>query len=398
MERFYFVTIYKFLLLLHMKNNNSFLFKVIEDKTITWNSSTNEFLVLEHMTADIIKRLDKGIHPKKIAESLSKKLAVPFDKTIDFIADINNKFFDDCIDDCKNDDIINDYRDIKKPINYEFVKFYKINNVVFRVSFLSETEISLIHPKFDHLATDKPSKFDHNFEIFIDNKYIFLYVDNKHIGSWNNINVHYFQGKFSMELIQKIHQKKENEWLGVFHASAISNGKKSILFLGDSGNGKSTSLAILQANGFTCLADDFVPVEAKTQEVYAFPASISIKKNSLETLLPIYPELKDGKEYHFLRLNKIVRYLKPNNTNFFAHLPCNDLVFIKYEKDSELICEKISMINAFQQLIPDSWLSPEIDNAKIFLDWFETLNCYQLTYSNNKKMIETVSNLFEYEL
>lgn len=141
-----------------------------------------------------------------------------------------------------------------------------------------------------------------------------------------------------------------------------------------------------------------MPVDAKTQEVYSFPASISIKKNSLETLLPIYPELKEGKEYHFLRLNKVVRYLKPNNKDFFAHLPCNDLVFIKYVKDSELICEKISKIDAFQQLIPDSWLSPETKNAQIFLDWFENLNCYQLTYSNNQKMIETVSKLFDNEL
>lgn len=47
-----------------------------------------------------------------------------------------------------------------------------------------------------------------------------------------------------------------------------------MLFLGDSGNGKSTSLSLLQANGFTCLADDFVPVDANTKKVYSFPAVI----------------------------------------------------------------------------------------------------------------------------
>ena len=197
---------------------------------------------------------------------------------------------------------------------------------------------------------------------------------------------------------QKIHQKKEEEWLGVFHASAISDGKKSMLFLGDSGNGKSTSLALLQANGFTCLADDFVPMDAKNQEVYSFPASISIKQNSLKTLMPIYPELATSTEYNFTRLNKVVRYLKPNNANFFAHLPCNDLVFIKYEKDAKLTCKKISKIDAFQQLIPDSWLSPKKENAQIFLDWFGGLNCYQLTYSNNEEMIKTVSNIFKNDL
>lgn len=77
-----------------------------------------------------------------------------------------------------------------------------------------------------------------------------------------------------MELIQKIHNKEEQEWLGVFHASAVSNGKKAILFFGDSSNGKTTSLSLLQANGFTCLADNFVPVDANTKRVYSFPAVI----------------------------------------------------------------------------------------------------------------------------
>jgi hypothetical protein len=186
--------------------------------------------------------------------------------------------------------------------------------------------------------------------------------------------------------------------MGVFHASAVSDGKKSILFLGDSGNGKSTSLALLQANGFTCLADDFVPMDIEKREVFSFPAAISIKKSSLDTLLPIYPELETTAEYNFTRLNKIVRYLKPNNNNYFSHLPCNDLVFVRYEKDSDLICEKISKIDAFQQLIPDSWLSPEKENAQIFLDWFDSLNCYQLTYSKNDEMINTVSKIFENDL
>ena len=168
-----------------------------------------------------------------------------------------------------------------------------------------------------------------------------------------------------------------------------------MLFLGDSGNGKSTSLALLQASGFTCLADDFVPMDAEKQEVYSFPAAISIKKNSLETLLPIYPELKTSAEYHFKRLNKIVRYLKPNNTNFFTHLPCHDLVFIKYEKDSPLICKTIDKLEAFLQLIPDSWLSPKMENAQVFLNWFGGLNCYQLMYSENEKMIAKVAEIFE---
>ena len=379
-----------------MKKTSHFLYKIVEDKTIVWLSNNNEYLVLESTTADILKRLDKGIPVKEIAEALSKKLSVPLDKTIDFILDLEKRVFNS--GDNKNLGIVNDYRDIKVPKEFEYVKYYKINNIIFKMSFSGEVELSLVHPKFAHLVVDEQSKFDHSFEVFVNNKYIFFYADNKFIGAWSNKELHYFQGKFSMELIQKIHNKEESEWMGVFHASAVSDGKKSVLFLGDSGNGKSTSLALLQANGFTCLADDFVPMDIKQKHIYSFPASISIKKNSLKTLLPIYPELETTAEYNFKRLNKIVRYLKPNNNNFLANQPCNEIVFIKYEKDANLTCKKISKIDAFQQLIPDSWLSPEIENAQIFLNWFSDLKCYQITYSENEKMIETVSKIFNNEL
>ncbi|WP_343330491.1 hypothetical protein [Polaribacter staleyi] len=379
-----------------MKKQSNFLYKTAEDKTIVWFENNNEYLILENTTADILKRLSEGKSVDEIAQALSKKLSVPADKTIDFILDLEEKFYKQKKD--NRSEIIHDYRDLKTPESFGYIKYYKVNNVIFKVSYLSETELSFVHPKFAHLVIDDTIKFDYEFDVFINNRFIFLLVDKELIGSWNRNEIHYFQGKFSMQFIQKIHQKEENEWMGVFHASAVSNEKKSILFLGDSGNGKSTSLALLQANGFTCLADDFVPIDVDKQEVYSFPASISIKKSSLETLLPIYPELATTAEYNFKRLNKIVRYLKPNNTNYFSHLPCNDLVFIKYEKDAELTCEKISKIDAFQQLIPDSWISPKIENAQIFLDWFSSLNCYRLTYSKNDEMIKTVSKIFNDEL
>ncbi|OAD42979.1 phosphoenolpyruvate carboxykinase (ATP) [Polaribacter atrinae] len=379
-----------------MKKQSNFLYSTAEDKTIVWFENSNEYLVLENTTADILKRLSKGISVNEIAEALSKKLSVPLDRTIDFIIDLEKRIYAPHSN--KESEIINDYRDIEKPKSFEFIKYYKVNNVVFKVSYLSEKELSLVHPKFAHLVVSDTSKFDYEFDVFINNKFIFLIVDKQLIGAWSRSDIHYFQGKFSMQFIQKIHQKEENQWMGVFHASAVSNEKKSILFLGDSGNGKSTSLALLQANGFICLADDFVPMDIEKREVYSFLAAISIKKSSLETLLPIYPELETTAEYNFTRLNKIVRYLKPNNTNYFSHLPCNDLIFIKYKKDAELSCEKISKIDAFQQLIPDSWISPKLENAQVFLDWFSSLNCYRLTYSNNEEMIATVSKIFNNDL
>lgn len=379
-----------------MKKQKKLHFKVIDDKTITWFKDNNEYLVLENTTADIIKRLNKGISVKQIAETLAKKLNVPIDKTIDFILDLEKNIYQPKTQ--IKPTLNNDYRDLKKPTTFKHTKYYKVNDVVFKIEFATEYELYLVHPKFSHLETKNSTHFNYTFTVFVNNNFITFFVDDNFIGAWHKNETHYFQGKFSMELIQKIHQKEEKKWMGVFHASAVSNGEKCILFLGDSGNGKSTSLALLQANGFTCLADDFVPINASNQEVYSFPAAISIKKNSLATLTPIYPELETTAEFHFKKLNKIVRYLKPNNANYKAHLPCNDLVFIKYEKDSDLKVAEIPKIDAFQKLVPDSWLSPETENAQLFLDWFSSLNCYQITYSENQKMIATVSKIFKNDL
>ena len=396
MRRLLFYVVNKIIIFVLMNSKTNILYKTTEGKTITWFESSNKYLILENTTADILKRLNKGISVNEIAEDLSKNLSVPLDTTIDFIKDLEKRIYG-AKEKIETEELI-DYKDIQIPKSFEFIKYYKVNNVVFKISYLSEKELSLVHPKFAHLVNEDLASFDYEFDVFIKNNAIFLFVDKKQIGAWDNKNIHYFQGKFSMEFIQKIHQKEENEWMGVFHASAVSNEKKSILFLGDSGNGKSTSLALLQAHGFTCLADDFVPIDSEKREVYSFPASISIKKSSLKTLLPIYPELATTAEYNFTRLNKIVRYLKPNNNNYFSHLPCNDLVFIKYVKDSDLNCKKIAKIDAFQQLIPDSWLSPKKENAQIFLDWFDSLNCYQLTYSKNEEMLKTVSKIFDNDL
>jgi len=84
-----------------------------------------------------------------------------------------------------------------------------------------------------------------------------------------------------MALLNQAHSKSENDWMGVLHASAIGYQENSLLFLGDSGNGKSTASAIALASGLSLLADDFVPLD-KSASVLAFPAAISVKKHAIK--------------------------------------------------------------------------------------------------------------------
>jgi len=365
--------------------------KKLENKQVVWFQDNNEYLIVEPLVAETLSLLDKKISRKEIVSQITNQVNIPSQQAIDLVSDIETLLVSS---EEKNNKKL---PPVTKPKTFEVIKYYSINNLYFKVSYASDAEAFLIHPKFAHLEIENTTSIDHQFEVYSNDNAISFSVDDILIDTWNLNEVHFFQGKFSMELVQKIHKKNEDEWIGTFHASAVSHGDNAILFLGDSGNGKSTSLALLQANGFTCLADDFVPIDTSLL-VHSFPAAISIKKNSLETLLPIYPELKTSAEYNFKKLDKIVRYLPINNKNYSLKLPCKALVFIKYQKNSDLIIDKISSIVAFEQLVPNSWLSPLPENAKLFLDWFEKLPCYQLTYSDNEKMISTVKKIFADDL
>jgi hypothetical protein len=283
------------------------------------------------------------------------------------------------------------------PSNFTFKKNYLINRKIFKVEFANEFQLSLIHPKFAHLETQESSKIDHTFQVFNSNHLIHLVLNGEFIGAWESKNVHYFQGKFSMKIIECIYNKNEAEWMGVFHASAINYKNENVLILGDSGNGKSTSLALLQTQGFQCIADDFVPID-QAHDVYSFPAGISIKKKALSVLLKEYPTLETSAEYHYERLNKTVRYLPPEKIDYHKKVPCKALVSIKYDESVDFeICE-ISKLKAFEHLVPDSWISSVPQNAATFLEWFEKLPCYQLTYSNNELMYSAIKRIFGDEL
>ena len=367
--------------------------KKLEDKEIVWFQEANRYLLVEQTAANIINDLYYKEDPKSIATKLNNKIDIPIDIALEFIQKIKN---DIVIPNTIGNKVEETNLSYKIPEKFSFEKFYLINSKIFKVFFSNEFELSLIHPKIAHLEVKQHSIIDFTFQVFNYSKKTFLILDSKLIGSWSVEDIHYFQGKFSMKIIECIYEKEEKDWMGVFHASALNYNKNTLLILGDSGNGKSTSLALLQAQGFQCIADDFVPIDI-SKKIHTFPAGISIKKNSLPVLLHYYPELKNSTEYHYSRLNKTVRYLPPKNINYHEKNLCKALVFIKYDSKTDFEISKISSLEAFEKLVPDSWISPIPKNATTFLEWFEKLPCYQLTYSNNKKMYAAVKDIFEKE-
>ena len=372
----------------------SIINRKIENKSIIWFQKSNSYAIFENLISDMIVEIESGSSKDDVYNWVLEEIDIPIKESENLVDQVFNIYEENSkplhIDPKKNEAVI-------IPKTFYSKKQYSINETIFLFQFENEYHLTLIHNVFAHLEikVQKNSHFKYTF--FNANDKINFNKNGISIGCWEQNESHVFQGKVSMHILIDIYKTAEKNWMCVFHASAISNGKEAVLFLGDSGNGKSTSLAILNANGFDCIADDFVPID-NNRNVRTYPAAISIKKKSVGVLSGFYPQLKSSKEIHLKKSNKIVRYLAPEKINYDLKLKCKALVFIKYEKDVGFEINSISKSQALQQLVPDSWISPIKENASIFLDWFLKLPCYQLTYSNNQKMIIAVSKVFNDEL
>jgi hypothetical protein len=363
--------------------------RALREKNLIWFKQSNRYLVCDTVIHSILEDLENGIS----SEALIKTIAKESELELKAIQDIVTNVIELKATYLNPLEVIPQYTPKHIPETYKIERFFKVDDTVFKVSYLSELETSYLDLKFEHLNIPSSKSFDYHFKVFNEADITYLIVNDRVINGWAYKDIHYFLGKFGMELIQGIYNKHEEEWMGVFHGSAISNQNGCALLLGDSGNGKSTALALLQAAGFHCIADDFIPIAAQDQLVYPLPAAISVKTTSVPYLLPLYPELKDTQEYHLKRLDKHVRYLKPKNFSTNHKRPAKALIFIKYKAESDLIVNEIPEDEALEQLIPDSWISSLETNAVAFMNWFSKLKYYQLTYSDNAKMIACVNNI-----
>ena len=178
------------------------------------------------------------------------------------------------------------------------------------------------------------------------------------------------------------------------HASAISNGHKTILFSAAPGSGKSTIAALMQTRGFKIISDDFVPIERSTFKAFPFPIAMSVKEGSLDLLKPHYPELENN-PIIILNPEKRIKYLPIDNRIMKMAFPVNEFIFIKYDSSVDFELEKIEPANAVKTLFEEAWIPPQPDNVAIFLDKITGISFFRLTYSNNIKALDAISQLFE---
>ena len=364
----------------------TFIKKISKDNYLVWVKLTNRYIVLDSKILKLIDLMPKLSQADFLAY-ISKFLNVSSIIAEKINTDISGLRLDSNV-------IPNKKKSINTPKlnHFDIVNFYSFNSITIKVSYDSKDTKQLIHPKYNHLELLNSDNFQVHYSIFQKENKIVIYKDDHLVGSWNEYEMHEFQGKFSMEFLCSSYNKNEHDWMGVFHASTISKNNQSIMFTGDSGNGKSTLVSILMANGYNIIADDFTPILRSDLKTYCFPTAISIKEKSFDMIESLYPEIAEFKEYYINELKGNVKYLPPITNKMNA--TCNSVVWVKYGKELDNKLEKISTENALQKFLPDAWISNNDINAKAFMKWVSNTNFYELKYSNNKKLISLVDSLF----
>ena len=215
---------------------------------------------------------------------------------------------------------------------------------------------------------------------------------------WSHDETDRLIGFIYMCMINEMFDKTNDFWLMTVHASAITNGRKTILIPAESGSGKTTMAAMLQGIGFQLVSDDFVPIDRNLIRAWPFPTAMSVKQGAMEVLSLHYPHLVQIPMKH-ISSRKTVRYLSPKHGTELSKMayPVKEIISVRYDPTVEFEFKKADQFKAIKLLIDQSWILPNPGNASIFMDQVAQWSFYQLTYSNNEKALDAISKLFDHD-
>jgi hypothetical protein len=372
-----------------------FIKKKIGKSYLIWFQNSNLYFYLEEPAWFVLNKTVKRYKSETIAKEFSNRYGLSYEDSLNFVLEIRQKINE-----------MNQPKNRKKYVEKSVDKInehvyslysshcYNMQNKVIEFSYETSWLERYIHPLIKHLETSEGFKDKSHFELFTYKNRVILKVDNIFKGSWKQSESGYVKGRVFIELTNVLHNKSDADWLMAVHASAISNGQKTILFSASPGSGKTTFAALLQTQGYSIISDDFVPIEQSSFKAYPLPIALSVKEGALDLLTSHYPELDKNS---MIRINskKKVKYLPVAAKMMDMIFPVNEFVFIKYDNKVDLRLEKIEPVEALKQLLEEAWIPPAAENVEILLDRIFNASFYNLTYSNNEKAIEAVTQIFE---
>ena len=370
-----------------INNFSTFIIEKIDTNTnIIWFEKSNKYIIINNLLKSLILyKIDSNKYPLNQFSSEINELKPDKLKTI--FNDIDT-LLKEC--DMESENKTHEELSIKDEKLTYHSKF-KFNNRVVKIEYSNKDLRNLIDPKFTHLKCDDKEQIV--FKVHEESNRIYLFMHDKFIGSWGDSEMHEFQGKISMELTSFFHDMNNSDWTAVFHGSTLSKNNNCLMLTGDSGNGKSSISTILMANNFSLIADDFSPMSFDRLH-YNFPSAISVKEgfyNIAKTLFKSFDELN---EYFINDIKGNVKYLPPNKNELVLKSKCNKVLNVKFGSDLKNEITKVNKGKAMEKILPDTWVSNDINHAKSFIDWIKSSSFYDLTYNDNYKMLKMIKDIF----
>lgn len=382
-----------FKLLINIAKNT--LQKKFNNTNVLWFVASQRFIMLEKQGFDVFELLSAGDTQEKIIAFCKQKYPEHQHEIPQFVSEMAEVFKE--LNKTENRENIS----VKAPeinfseIHFVHTIFYQIGKKTIAINYQTTYLKSIFHPALAHLETHLMQNKTHKISLFENDGILSFSYQNKIIESFKKEDEHYFTGCFRQLLHSVLYEQDYNNWMMALHASSVAKNENAVVFSAVGGSGKSTLSALLKAQGYYFINDDFITTDKKGY-VFPFPAAISVKKGSVKTLSEPYPELHEISSEE-TRIGKIVQYLPVENLseNYENSFPIKAFVFLKYDSKAEPIFKPVDKKTALQELLQETWVKPGAKNVEAFFKWIENTNFYRLQYSENHQAIDLVEKLFE---
>lgn len=369
-----------------------FRFHVENDTHVVWLAGINRYIQLKEPAFRVFELWAKGGEKSDIAGSCSARYFLPEVESMRFVEEIISEV--QSLFEYNHHPAGIKCEENNTPLNPEYFSehTYKIGNHFFRFCYRNEYLKELFHPLFLHHETESGTACDSRFELFNAGVQDGFRVNNSAPHFFPVSEIDGFQGAVFMEMLNVIHDKKSEDWMGVIHASAVTDGSSAVVFAAPSGSGKTSIALLMMAAGFNLLSDDFVPVAIHKPEIYHFPAGVSVKRGSVKFLQEHLP-------HFFARVRaggtESEIFIPPAAKSvLLTNVPAKAIVFVNYNPSTKYELKKESNLQAMNQLVKQSWIAGTPEAAERFLDWYFRLPVYSLTYSDNEKAVHGMRELF----
>jgi len=373
--------------------------KKIGSSYFVWFQKSNLYFHMKEPAWFVFSKTIKRYKASTIAQLCTLRYNTSIEESLSFVHEIQSE-----IEKRNTPTYAPNKMDLFSPALHQYhfdpfsIRQYKLGNQHIIFSYESSLFESYIHPLIAHFETTATHNDLPLFELFRYQEQIAFRFNGETKGLWAKDETQFVKGLIFMFLVNAMHNKTDDDWLMTVHASAVTNGKKTILFTADPGKGKTTFAALMHTHGFQLISDDFVPIDRHQFNAYPFPISMSVKPGSMDLLTPIFPILEEKTVTH-LSPEKMVRYIPPANHLDVIHsiFPVRELIFIEYNSSVDFHFEILDPVIALKSLLDQAWVTPISGNSIILLDRVMEMSFYKLTYSNNAKALEAITNLFEHD-